>query len=271
MDGCGNDFVVVYARDLPTDFGAQEAEALCDRQVGVGAREGHPDIGADGVLVVGGGPETAAGEMRVWNADGSRAEMCGNGLRCVVRRLDEDGAWPADGEGAIQVGAQLHRCWRVGAEIATELGRVRFGASLRIETPEGTACGQVVDVGNPHFVVLAASQENTLPDLLDWAPSVEVAPAFPHRTNVEWVEGAGPHLVRVRVWERGVGETQACGSGALAAAVVAAKAGLVTGPKIDVDLPGGSLRVSLPPTDGDCVTLTGPASSRWSSTWKWLG
>ena len=257
MQGCGNDFVVVDRADLPDGIGPVSAVQLCDRRLG---------IGADGILVVEPGSGASAAGISIWNADGSVATMCGNGLRCVVRRLLEDGRWGQD-SGVIDsaVGPIPFRVQ--GDEIVVTLGRPRLLDGHPIEV--AGVRGVRVDMGNPHFVVFAGDQP--LPDLLEWAPDLEMASAFPDRTNVEIVRIDGPDLLRLRVWERGVGETQACGSGACAAAVVALVSGRVAGDKVRLILPGGPLGVDWTGSTADPVSLRGPARSVFRGTWRSIG
>ncbi len=254
MEGCANDFVVVYARDLPPDAGPHLAAALCDRRRGVGA---------DGVLVVGtdGLPDGVVASMTVWNADGSVPEMCGNGLRCVVVRLVEDGLLRGE-RARILTGAGVLDCrWHAG-EVAVEMGVPAPGTTRSVQGIAGTD----VSMGNPHFVVFADAAP-ALPDLLAWGPGLEVDPAFPDRTNVEWATLEAPDRLRLRVWERGVGETPACGTGACAAAVAAMHTGRTDRRAIAVHLPGGRLAVDWPDATGP-LTMTGPARTVFAGTWS---
>ena len=257
MQGCGNDFVVVDRACLPTDLGPDAAVRLCDRRLGVGA---------DGVLIVEPGTADAVAGMTVWNADGSVATMCGNGLRCVVRRLIEDGRWPG-GPGVIDT-ASGRVPFRVdGHEVVVDLGRPRSIDPAPIEV-DGVR-GVRVHMGNPHFVVFDG--DPPLPDLLEWGPRLEVHGAFPDRTNVELVRVTGPDQLELRVWERGVGETLACGSGACAAAVAARASGRVSGDAVRLILPGGRLGVDWTGSTLDPVSLRGPATTVFRGTWRSIG
>jgi len=254
MEGAANDFVVVYADDLPAGFGPERAAAMCDRRRG---------IGADGVLVVGTPTAEHGGSMEVWNADGSIPEMCGNGLRCVVRRLVEDGHGT---DRPVQTGAGLVPVGLVGDEVRVELSAPGLLEPALAITTDRPLRGASISMGNPHYVVWADEQD--LPDLLDWAPAAEVHPAFPHRTNVEFATQTGPARFDVRVWERGVGETQACGSGACAVAVAARWTGRTDANAVEVVLPGGLLRVEWTGRPEDRVTLQGPARTVFVGTWR---
>ena len=245
MHGAGNDFVVVYSSDLPPGASSRDAIPICDRRTGVGA---------DGVLVVG----TEPASMTVWNADGSIAQMCGNGLRCVVQRLIEDGAWTPGSTvrtGAGDVGAE-----RIGDEIKVAIAVPKMLDAEPL-TVDGVA-GFRVDMGNPHFVVFTDA------DLMTFGPRLETHDRFPGRTNVEQVVVEADGSLRMRVWERGVGETQACGSGACAAAVAAVRTGRTSGNVIDVRVPGGLLKVHLPLLESEAVQLQGPAVTVFRGRWR---
>ncbi len=254
MEGAANDFVVVYRDALPPGFGPERAAAICDRRRGVGA---------DGVLVVGTPTAEHGGSMEVWNADGSIPEMCGNGLRCVARRLADDGHWTGQ---PLMTGAGLVPAELVQDEVVVQLSAPGLlDRGLTVQT-DRTLTGASISMGNPHYVVWA--DEHELPDLLDWAPAVEVHPAFPHRTNVEFATQVEPDRFVVRVWERGVGETQACGSGACAVAVAARWTGRTDARRVAIDLPGGRLRIDWSGDPSDRVALQGPARTAFTGTWR---
>jgi diaminopimelate epimerase len=243
----GNDFVVVDRRATGVDIAAEQARALCDR---------HRGIGADGVLAI--LPASgAAGRMVVHNADGSVAEMCGNGVRCVARFLAEaDASRPA--QVVVDTGAGKKTCsldWDGAAvsRVTVDMGKARHGEQSQ-RLVQGVL-GAEVSLGNPHFVLLSTpgSEAGRL------GPLLERDPAFPQRTNVEFVEVRGAQRLSVVVWERGVGLTQACGTGACASAVVAARVGQVPFDAwVTVALPGGELEVKVL-SDGQ-VWMRGPAT-----------
>jgi diaminopimelate epimerase len=271
MEGCGNDFVVVYRHHLPRGAGQDSAIALCSRSTG---------IGADGVLVIDFGPSLSDSDRRagalagmtVWNADGSLAEMCGNGLRCVVRRLAEDGALNTDAA-QIMTGAGLMPTELRANTIRVAVGRPSLpeGCELRrVQWRGQELTGLVVSMGNPHFVLFEQDQPPGLPDLKVWGPDIEVDAAFPQRTNVEWVqvESTAPGRLRMRVWERGVGETKACGSGACAAAVAAQVLARSAAGPTQVLLPGGALQVDWSGILDDFAFIEGPATSVFAGEWE---
>ncbi len=226
--GLGNDFLILLDADGTLPFDADLARAVCDR---------HRGIGADGLIRM---TNMAAPRMELLNADGSRAETSGNGLRCAARAV-VDAGWVAGPELTIttDAGPRLVSLLDDG-QVSVDMGRIQVE-------------GEHVDVGNPHRVVfvddLVGVDGSTQPDL-----------------NLEFVvPGPGPDEITMRVFERGVGETQACGSGACAAAAVAHEKGLV-GTLVTVHQPGGDATVTL---DGETVTLTGPADFVFEGTWPW--
>jgi diaminopimelate epimerase len=270
--GTGNDFVIVPDPDGSIPLTARLVAALCDRRRG---------IGADGVLrVVRSSAHPAAeqyGEqaewfMDYWNADGSHAEMCGNGVRVFIRFLVEEGLVDPDlaGSGDLLVATRSGPVRAVVGpdEVAVRLAVPRVYADTASAIVAGRRYpGSSVDVGNPHLVCRLADGVAELAALdLSTSPDVDDA-AFPSGVNVEFVaaapgvDGADVHL-RMRVFERGSGETLSCGSGACAVAAVALRdagfvtdAGLAKGTAV-VDVPGGRLRIEL---DGDGCWLSGPA------------
>lgn len=260
MHGLGNDFIIVDARaeDLPADLSRLAVQA-CDRHFG---------IGADGLVVLS-PPTTGDVQMRIINADGSEAEMCGNAVRCVAKYLyKRDSA--ARKEIIVETLGGPKRVELDVRDGRVEAAKVNMGApelapeKIPVSAAGGTAVNWPLDVagrtvrvtcvsmGNPHCVILA--QDNAGFDFMSLAPLIEGHPAFPHRTNVEWVEVLAADKLRVKVWERGVGPTLACGTGACAALVAAVLLGRADR-EAEVELPGGSLRISWP---GD-VFLQGPA------------
>jgi diaminopimelate epimerase len=260
--GLGNDFVVVDAALWPEAMmGPSLARALCDR---------HRGVGADGVLWVERvhGDDGRAVRMVIWNADGSRPEMCGNGVRCVV-------AWLADG-GTVLEGETLTVHSDAGLRHATLVGHTEHGARVavdmglaRVSPPrEVTVDGRAltvhpVDVGNPHGVLFAA-----VADEMPVVHAVRALGDFPNGVNVELV-GAAPTGFRTRVNERGVGWTLACGTGACAVVAAAVVTGLAEpGRDHAVALDGGELLVrATPAAEGLAVRMTGPAARVFHGVW----
>ncbi|MFO0077207.1 MAG: diaminopimelate epimerase [Cyanobacteriota bacterium] len=267
--GLGNDFLIFDGRasqDGDTGFGLTPAavQRLCDRRFGVGG---------DGVIVA--LPPQQDGElrMRIFNADGSEPEMCGNGIRCLARFLaDSDGDLPG-------------RVWQMetlAGRIVPELmadGRIRVNmgapflepAAVPTSLPVGEAGlpqGEL-EVGGERFMVAAAGMGNphvVIPvadlaavDLDRLGPALETHPAFPARTNVHFVQVVAPDHLAMRVWERGAGPTLACGTGACATLVACHRLGLAER-SARLDLPGGPLEIAWDSESGH-IFMTGPAEA----------
>jgi len=255
--GTGNDFVVVG--DLEDTWKPNEGfvRAVCDRHFGVGA---------DGVIRI--APAGDAFFMDYWNADGTTAEMCGNGVRVVGKWLADRGVI-AGATASIETrgGRKQVELTRAAdgtvSEVRVDMGPPILDAAsipVRADDPQhvllehdGRSFDAIcVSMGNPHAILFV--------DALDQVPFEQLGPvfeghaAFPARTNVEFVERIGTDHLRMRVFERGVGETLACGTGACAVGVAASLRGL-TGRTVTIDLPGGTLRIEW----AEHVFLTGPA------------
>ena len=251
----GNDFLLAREADVASvSDRAWFARRVCDR---------HRGLGADGLMVF---AETTAGATaRLLNADGSRSEVSGNGVRCLA-------AWLAR-ERALAAGQHVHIDTEAGLKVLTLLERstqaLRFRASmgqptdLREETIDvhdtQVAC-IVLRVGNPQCVVLGHATTERLHTL---ASALATHAAFPEGTNVELADVEGPHRVRILIWERGVGPTLASGTGACAAAVAAAAFGGASR-EVDVVSPGGTQHVEWTP---DGLWLTGDAEIVATATW----
>lgn len=263
--GTGNDFMVVEALGgRPAWLDAAAVAALCDRHFGVGA---------DGILLLERGRE-ADWFMRVLNADGSEAEMCGNGIRCIAAHL-ANRLGVSNPVVPIETGAGVKAC-RVhrGADGVVSAVTVSLGAPIldpaRIpvaaDSPQDlpltldgrTFVGQAVGMGNPHFVIFEGMDAE---DAAVWGARLTAAPLFPRQANIEFTATRGPAHFQVVVYERGVGLTLACGTGAGAVGVAAVLTGRApTGAPIRVDLPGGPLNITVLPDLSD-VLLEGPATA----------
>lgn len=227
MNGLKNDFIVFLG---PINIAGTKVAELCDRKTG---------IGADGVLVVSKTDKTI--QMEYWNADGSVAEMCGNGLRCVARFAKDNHltdlsdfvvTTPA---GPLEVNCRDNQNGQVEAQI----GKVTIESSAL--DLDGLSFYRA-NVGNPHAITFVVDIENA--PVTTVGPIVENDEHFPNRTNVEFVELIDDSNIKMRVWERGVGETMACGTGIVAAAVLCAQQGKTTFPT-RVHVRGGSATVSV--------------------------
>jgi diaminopimelate epimerase len=258
IEGLGNDFIVV-ARDLAAELDDARVRALCDR---------HRGVGADGVLIV----DPGVPSMRVVNADGSHPEMCGNGIRCVMLWLARRGAIGVGATLVIDTEAGPHACTLLGCDerharvrvamrpyaIDPDPALVRSDGPLldaRIDVDARHVVGSFVSMGNPHFVIFDAEAQRAA----ELAPAIERHPRFPARINVGLAEITGPSAIALRVFERGVGYTEACGTGACAAAAAAVETGrMPRGVPITVTLPGGPLEIVVRER-GEPIDMTGPA------------
>jgi diaminopimelate epimerase len=244
-EGLGNDFVVVEATSL---MSAEEAARLCDRRRG---------IGADGVLSILPPRRGAAAYMHIYNSDGSVAAMCGNGIRCVARHLAERRAL----EGTIDVETDagtrscvVHRGPDGEVEaVSVEMGPARYQGAQVFEVDGARLAGHRVSMGNPHVVFFGEATRERAGAV---GPRIERAVEGGVNAGFASVTGSGIALV---VWERGAGLTDACGTGACAAAAAAVRQGMVpAGAPVEVRLPGGALQVTVA-ADLSRVTMRGPA------------
>jgi diaminopimelate epimerase len=251
LHGLGNDFLVSF-----TEAGPDLARAVCDR---------HTGIGADG-LILGGRNEEGLLTFRLWNADGGEAEMSGNGMRCLAHAALDAGIVVAQEPfGVMTMAGRREVIIRPTGPGAT-WGVVEMGPVKVTDEPGGVCnvgTGAVlVDVGNPHLVVLGPDPRTV--DVGRLGPELERSD--PAGLNVEFVTlGPEPDSVTMRVWERGVGETLACGTGSCAAAAALNHWGRV-GPAVTVHQPGGSVAVELRP-DGT-ATLAGPSVRIATCAWE---
>ncbi len=243
MHGLGNDFVVVDHEAVPADADLRDlAIHMCARRTG---------IGADGLLIVGPRDADGAWRLAIVNADGSVATACGNGARCVARYLGR-------GEHVLRTPAEDVRVAWDGAVAAVRLRAPRLGRRRLVALPEGDTPVRLVDVGNPHAVVLGLPPDDV--DLALVAARVREAVGD---ANVGVVALDAKDRLWLRVDERGVGETLACGTGACAAVAAARVEGWV-GDRVIVRLPGGELDVAL---DGDAIVLRGDAQESFRGEW----
>ena len=250
MHGLGNDFVIVDARHEPLEVTPALARAIADRRTGVGCDQ----------LIVLEMSDVADLKMRIWNSDGSEVESCGNATRCVVQLT---GARRIDTAGGLLEGEAL------GGEVEVSIGQPRFGwdelplAYAMDTNPLPMAWDALeqpfaVNVGNPHLVFFVAEERNVPLDEL--GPKIENDPAFPERINVNVATVAGNRL-KLRTFERGAGETLACGTGACASAVAAIATRRVQSP-VQVDMAGGNLTIEWAP--GEQIRMRGGATHVFS-------
>jgi len=262
MHGLGNDFVILDARAQPLVLGAARVRAIADRRTGVGC---------DQVLIVE-PPRNGVADafLRIHNADGGEVTACGNGTRCVAAMImaekgieralieTEAGILEARGDVADEVSVDMGQAnleWQ-NIPLATDTNTLHLGieAGLLVDPV-------AVSIGNPHAVFFVDDAEAVALDAA--GPEIEHHPLFPERTNVEVAQVLSPRRLRLRVWERGVGITRACGSGACAALVAAHARGL-TERAADIDLDGGTLKIEW--RDDGHVIMTGPVAVSFAGT-----
>ena len=250
MHGLGNDFVIVDAREDPFDVSPTLARAIADRRTGVGCDQ----------LIVLESSDSADLKMRIWNSDGGEVESCGNATRCVVQLT---GATRIDTAGGLLEGEDL------GAEVEVSIGEPRFGwDDIPLAYPLDTAAlpmawndlarPMALNVGNPHLVFFVPDAREV--PLEELGPRIENDPLFPERINVNVATYVHDRL-KLRTFERGAGETLACGTGACASAVAAILTKRAQAPVI-VDMTGGSLTVSWAP--GEPIRMRGGATHVFS-------
>ena len=261
MHGLGNDFVVIDGINQTVALDPARIRRLADRHLG---------IGCDQVLLVeASGRADADFRYRIFNADGSEVEQCGNGARCFARFVRDRGLTDKDDLRVATAAGLLRLQIRPDGWVAVDMGQPRlepadipFYATERAQLYPIAADGMdmeigVVSMGNPH-AVLAVENVDRAP-VAHLGPLLERHGRFPKRTNVGFMQIVAPDHIRLRVFERGAGETLACGSGACAAAVVGRLWGLLW-PNVRVELPGGELTVHWA-GEGESVTMIGPAET----------
>ena len=229
--GLGNNYIVLHVDQLPFELTPERVRLLCDRNLG---------IGSDGILLIGEQTGAARFGLRIFNPDGSEAEMCGNGVRMVARKLKMEGLIKGDTVVLDTPAGEIVPKLGEGFEVTVDMGIARFGGE-KLAGFDGDAVEEslnaagrsftftFVDVGNPHAIIQSPWPLELVP-LHEIGPMIEEHKYFPRKTNVEFVKVLGEHDAKVRVWERGVGETRACGTGATATAVALVKTGAVHEP-----------------------------------------
>ncbi len=267
MHGLGNDYVVIDNRDqrISGEYAAALAKKLCERRF---------SVGADGLLLV--CPSRVADvKMRIFNADGSEAEMCGNGIRCFGKYCYENGI-VAKQEFSVETLAGVKQVWLTldGGEVSAvrvNMSAPNWQRSALPMVGDGTCINQDLEVngvtykvtclsmGNPHCVIFVENVDTFPVERV--GPLIENHKAFPRRTNVGFVQVLNQNELKVRVWERGCGETLACGTGTCAAVAVANRLGRV-GSKVTVHVLGGDLQVEVAET----LFLSGAAEKVFEGT-----
>lgn len=270
VHGLGNDFVLFDGRDVENVDWKALTVRVCDR---------HTGVGADGTLIL---LKSAIADvrMRIINADGSEAEMCGNGIRAFSRYCFENGVVRGT-QFSVETGAGIMKPRIILKNGRVDGVRVDMGEPLieakdvpvqadgRAIGLELTADGRTfsfssVRVGVPHTIVFVDPLDEA--DVPKYGPLIEHDPLFPERTNVDFVQVLSPERIKMRTWERGCGCTLACGTGACSAAVACVLSGK-TGRNVDVEIALGTLHIEWSPTDNR-VYMTGPAEIVFSGVWN---
>jgi diaminopimelate epimerase len=267
MHGLGNDYILVDNRDekIRGKQAAELAKRLCERRL---------SIGADGLLLVS-NSKVADVKMRIFNADGSEAEMCGNGIRCFAKYCNEKGIVEKT-EFSVETLSGIKNVWltlqngEVSA-VKVDMSSPNWERSALPMVGQGTCINENLDVegevfkvtclsiGNPHCIIFVDKVDDFPVEQI--GRKIENHKAFQKRTNVSFVQVLNPCELKVRVWERGCGETLACGTGSCAAVAAANKLGKVDG-KVIVHLQGGDLQVEVAKT----LFLSGPAEKVFEGT-----
>ena len=268
MQGLGNDFVVLDGIAQRVDLAPAQLRRLADRRYGVGC---------DQILVV---EKTARPDVdfryRIWNADGVEVEQCGNGARCFVQFVRQRGLSAKKRIRVETAGGVIVPEVVAGGLVAVDMGEPRFAPSDIPFTGEGdvvvrsldidgsTAQVTLVSMGNPHAVQVVADIDRA--PVAEEGPRIERDRRFPKRVNAGYMQVVDRANIRLRVWERGAGETPACGTGACAAVVAGIRRGLLDS-VVSVETRGGRLEVSWP-GPGAVVTMTGPAETVFEGEWE---
>ncbi|WP_195266999.1 diaminopimelate epimerase [Eubacterium sp. 1001713B170207_170306_E7] len=261
MQGAGNDFIVIDNMDMSIELPAQLIEAMC---------RPHFGIGADGLILV--EPSKSCDvRMNYYNQDGSVAEMCGNGVRCLAKYAADAGLVDASKPFEVEtragkIGVQVLESYRGVSTIKVSMGNVSFEPrDIPVVSDKAALIGEKItyngqeltygcaSMGNPHMAVLVNSVDSF--PIEEVGPYFEKHPMFPNKCNISFAEVLGPDSIAMDTWERGVGRTLACGTGTCATVAVLNRMGLV-GNKVQACLSGGDLVIEL---DGNAVFMTGPA------------
>lgn len=267
MHGIGNDFVIIDARDQPLSLRAEQICQIGDRRRGVGF---------DQLLTIERSSDAdCAWAYGIWNTDGSKAGQCGNGVRCVAAWLARDGSLGSGTERLMSPSGAVEVQLLDNGQVRVDMGVPKFDpAAIPLLTDERHDPCQAeisgrsirfdaVSMGNPHAVIEVPDVDDA--DVASIGPALEHSPRFPERCNVGFVQLQARDHLRLRVWERGVGETQACGTGACAAVACLQRSGRVDN-HVAVDLPGGRLLIDWA-GPGQRVLMTGPATFVFDGEW----
>lgn len=262
MHGIGNDYIYIDCMESQPASPDRLAREMADR---------HKGVGGDGIVMI--CPSDKADfRMRIFNADGSEARMCGNASRCIAKYVIDHGLTDRTDltletlSGIRRLMASKGQDGKVDS-VTVDMGRPEVGAvGAEATLPDGSRHRlTAVSIGNPHGVIFTDDLSDAM--VLGHGPELEQHPMWPDRANIEFARIDSPDRITMRVWERGSGETMACGTGACATLVAAATNGL-TGRKAEISLPGGRLTIEwLPESEGGHVMMTGTATEVFTGTY----
>ena len=266
MHGLGNDFMVIDATDRPITLSKSVIQQLADRNLGVGF---------DQLLMVEPSPSDDCDfRYRIFNSDGSEVEQCGNGARCFARFVTSQGLTTKREIPVLTAGGRIVLFLEDDDQVTVDMGlpeltpaKIPFVASAQLPTYQHELVGHdltfsAVSMGNPHAVITVDDVETAAVEIL--GPAFQQDPIFPAQVNVGFMQVIDRETIRLRVFERGVGETMACGSGACAAIVAGCLQGLLDN-TVTVILPAGNLRIHWA-GDNSVVRRTGPATTVYHGT-----
>ena len=254
MQGAGNDFVVLDCTREPFQLDSSQLRRIADRHFGVGC---------DQILVVekpaGGGADF---RYRIFNADGGEVEQCGNGARCFVKFVHGRGLTRKAEISVETLGGTIRPRLEADGEVSVDMGKPTPPALERLNVQGRQLELSTLSIGNPHAVQLVPDVASA--PVTTQGPLIEMHPRFPNRVNAGYMQVLDRHRIALRVWERGAGETLACGSGACAAAVAGIARGLLETP-VEVETRGGTLTVAWAGGE-NAVFMKGPAATVYEGT-----
>ncbi len=250
MHGCGNDYIYINTMEHSVTNPQKAAQLWSDR---------HKGIGSDGLVLIGASPVPEADySMHIYNVDGSEAMMCGNASRCIGKYLYERGLTKKEKIRLLTLSGvktlKLNIISDSVESVTVDMGEPVLEDEALFQAARSQGHGTFVSMGNPHYVIMT----DNIDQVRETGRILEYHPAFPQRCNIEFARIEAPGVIRTRVWERGSGITQACGTGACATAVAAALTGKA-GRKSQIVMDGGTLNIEWRESDNH-VYMTGPAT-----------